>query len=130
MWRAVAISSFAWLATILPAQSPPAAAPPEATQQRLKSLEESLNFVKHDLTKAIGDVLWFQRLSDIAAVDKVRFTGPAPRVTNNPTAQNAGLELIISAYTFIPKNVDAGAKLPLLVFAHGGIHGEDRKSVV
>jgi dipeptidyl aminopeptidase/acylaminoacyl peptidase len=96
----------------------------DATQQRLKSLEESLSFVKHDLAKAVGDVLWFQRLADIAMVDKVRFTGPPARVTNNPTAQNAGLELIISAYTFIPKATEARAKLPLLVFVHGGVHGD------
>jgi dipeptidyl aminopeptidase/acylaminoacyl peptidase len=97
----------------------------DAVQQRLKSLEESLNYVKHDLAKAISDNLWFQRLNDIADVDKVRFPGPPSRVTNNPTAQNAGLELIISAYTFVPKKTGLnGAKLPLLVYVHGGVHGD------
>jgi dipeptidyl aminopeptidase/acylaminoacyl peptidase len=104
-------------------QSPPTNAPVDALQQRVKSLEESLSFVKHDLAKLIDDNLWFTRMSDIAIVDKVRFTGPPPHITNNPTAQDAGLELIISAYTFIPKSAGT-AKLPLLVFVHGGVHGD------
>src|SRR5688572_4650677 len=98
---------FLWLASFAlfcDAQSPATSSPPDAVQQKLKSLEESLNFTKHDLTKAINDILWFQRLGDIATVDKVRFPGPPARVTNNPTAQNAGLELIIPAYTFIPRS--------------------------
>jgi dipeptidyl aminopeptidase/acylaminoacyl peptidase len=117
------ISSFF---TQIPLSAGPAVtnAPSDPVQQRLKSLEESLSFVKQDLMKGVGDVLWFQRLGDIADVDKVRFTGPPPRVTNNPTAQDAGLALIISAYTFMPKQVEPAAKLPLLVFVHGGIHGD------
>ena len=121
MWRGLWLVLFAWSAQLALAQ-PSTSSPPDAVQQRLKSLEESLNFVKHDLAKAISDNMWFQRLGDIADVDKVRFTGPPPRVTNNPTAQNAGLDLIIPAYTFVPKKRDA--KLPLLVFVHGGIHGD------
>ena len=124
MWRTAVVALLSCLANVSPAQSPPVVTPPDAVQQRLKSLEESLNFTKHDLSKAIGDVLWFQRMSDIAIVDKVRFAGPPSRVTNNPTAQDAGLELIISAYTFIPKNTGAASRLPLLVFVHGGIHGD------
>lgn len=124
MWRILFVSSFSLLVNFSAAQSVPTNLPTDPVQQRLKSLEESLNFVKHDLTKAVGDVMWFQRLGDIATVDKVRFAGPPSRVTNNPTAQDAGLELIISAYTFIPKSTEAGAKLPLLVFVHGGVHGD------
>jgi dipeptidyl aminopeptidase/acylaminoacyl peptidase len=121
MWRVLLIGV---LAQFSYAQTP-TNSPPDAVQQRLKSLEESLNFVKHDLAKAISDNMWFQRLGDIADVDKVRFTGPPPRVTNNPTAQDAGLELIISAYTFIPKKpLGPRPKLPLLVYVHGGVHGD------
>jgi dipeptidyl aminopeptidase/acylaminoacyl peptidase len=123
MSRGLSLVFFGLLAQFSWAQ-PSTSSVPDAVQQRLKSLEESLNFVKHDLAKAISDNMWFQRLGDVADVDKVRFTGPPPRVTNNPTAQNAGLELIISAYTFIPKKMDVRAKLPLLVFVHGGIHGD------
>jgi dipeptidyl aminopeptidase/acylaminoacyl peptidase len=124
MWRILLVGSFGWLLNLSVAQPAPTNSPADPVQQRLKSLEESLNFVKHDLAKAVGDVLWFQRLGEIATVDKVRFAGPPSRVTNNPTAQDAGLELIISAYTFIPKNIGPRAKLPLLVFVHGGVHGD------
>src|SRR5262245_3562131 len=116
MWRASLIFWFV-LTRLSFAQS--SNAQPDPVQQRLKSLEESLSFAKNDLTKTVSDLLWFQRLGDIADVDKVRFPGPPPRVTNNPTAQDAGLELIISAYTFMPKRVEGGGKLPLLVYVHG-----------
>lgn len=124
MWRTLSILSLGLLVQLASAQSSPIRPPSDSVQQRLKSLEESLEFAKHDLVKMVGDVLWFQRLNDIADVDKVRFPGPPSRVTNNPTAQDAGLELIISAYTFMPKRANAGAKLPLLVFVHGGVHGD------
>ena len=124
MWRALLLFTFASLASNGGAQSSTTSSVPDPVQQKLKALEDSLNFTKHDLAKAIDDVMWFQRLGDIAIVDKVRFPGPPARVTNNPTAQNAGLELIVPAYTFIPRSQDARSKLPLLVFVHGGIHGD------
>ncbi len=124
MWRPILLCSLVSFVSLSSAQPPATILPADAAQQKLKSLEESLNFTKHDLAKAIDDVMWFQRLGDIAIVDKVRFPGPPSRVTNNPTAQNAGLELIVPAYTFIPRSNDARVKLPLLVFAHGGVHGD------
>jgi dipeptidyl aminopeptidase/acylaminoacyl peptidase len=99
-------------------------APADPTQERLKSLEESLGFVEQKLAKQISDLMWFQRLADVADVDKVRFTGPPARVTNNPTAQGAGNEIIVAAYTFLPKKQGAAGKLPLLVLVHGGVHSD------
>jgi dipeptidyl aminopeptidase/acylaminoacyl peptidase len=124
MWRTFLLFSFAAFVPLCGAQSSATSSPPDAVQQKIKSLEESLNFTRHDLAKAIDDVMWFQRLGDIAIVDKVRFPGPPSRVTNNATAQDAGLELIVPAYTFIPRSNDGRTKLPLLVFAHGGVHGD------
>jgi dipeptidyl aminopeptidase/acylaminoacyl peptidase len=112
------------LTQVSPAQSPSTNAATDPVQQRLKSLEESLTHLKHDLAKAVTDQQWFTRLSDIAVVNKVRFTGPPSRITNNATAQDAGLELLIPAYTFFPRSVATNARLPLLVFVHGGIHGD------
>ncbi len=94
--------------------------------QKIKALDESIAFAKDELAKAVGDLMWFQRLGDVADVDKVRFPGPARRTPNNPTSQESGVELILSAYTFMPKGQDAGAKRPLLVYVHGGIHGDVR----
>jgi dipeptidyl aminopeptidase/acylaminoacyl peptidase len=65
----------------------------------------------------------FQALSEVAQVDRVRYTGPPPRVAKNPTAPGAKNPVVISAYTFLPKKYLAGRKLPLVVFAHGGVHG-------
>src|ERR1051325_4825385 len=76
-------------------------APADPIQQRLKALEATLDLTQEKLAKQIGDLMWFQRLADIAAVDKIRYTGPPLRVTNNPTAQGAGNELIVAAYTFL-----------------------------
>jgi dipeptidyl aminopeptidase/acylaminoacyl peptidase len=74
------------------------------------------------LMKAIDDLMWHLKLSDIAEVDKVRYTSRPPRRVPNPTAQGAHNPLIIPAYTFIPKKLDRSRKHPLIVLVHGGVH--------
>jgi dipeptidyl aminopeptidase/acylaminoacyl peptidase len=73
--------------------------------------------------KALDDIMWVQKLSDIADVDKVAYAGLPPVHIPNKTAPGAGNPLIIHAYTFIPKKMDRSKKQPLLVLAHQGIHG-------
>ncbi|TMP98394.1 MAG: S9 family peptidase [Verrucomicrobia bacterium] len=120
----VLVAGLAWLLPLFSfAQTN---APADPIQQRLKALEESLDFTQQKLAKQIGDLMWFQRLSDIAEVDKIRYTGPPLRVTNNPTAQGAGNELVVAAYTFLPKKHLATEKIPLLVLVHGGVHENAR----
>lgn len=94
------------------------------TEARLKALEQNVDVLEQTLAKRIDDLTWFERLRDIAAVDKVSFTGPPPRNIPNPTAQGASNDVIIRAYTFVPRN--PGTKMPLIVFAHGGVHGNFR----
>jgi dipeptidyl aminopeptidase/acylaminoacyl peptidase len=94
----------------------------DPAQQRIRALEERLSTLEDTLRKDIDDQQWFLRLSDIAVVDKVRYTGPPRRVIPNPTGQGAMNPVIIRAYTFIPKQY-ANQRLPLLVFVHGGVHG-------
>ncbi|MBO0725258.1 MAG: S9 family peptidase, partial [Blastocatellia bacterium] len=96
----------------------------DPAQQRIRALEERLNFMEQSLAKDIDDLMWFRRMDDIAVVDKVSYTGPPPRVIPNPTGQGAGNPVIISAYTFLPKRELAAAKLPPIVFVHGGVHGD------
>ncbi len=96
----------------------------DAAQQRIRALEERLTFMEQSLAKDIDDLMWFRRMDDIAVVDKVSYTGPPPRVIRNPTGQGAGNPVIVRAYTFLPKEYQSAGKLPLIVFAHGGVHGD------
>src|SRR5437867_11710936 len=94
----------------------------DPVSKRLANLEESLGFVESGLTKKVEDLLLFRRLEDVAVVDKVRYTGPPPRVVKNPTGQGAGNPIIINAYTFLPRKPQG--KLPLVILVHGGVHGD------
>jgi len=98
-------------------------APPDPVQQRIRELEDQLQFLEQSLTKEIDDLMWFQRMGDIAVVDKVKYAGPPPRVIPNPTGQGAGNPVVINAFTFIPKKYQT-AKMPLLIYVHGGLHGD------
>lgn len=112
------------------AQQRPAAPPADPVQERLRALEEGLGFLQQALSKDIDDLMWIRALDDIAVVDKVRYTGPPPRVIPNPTGQGAGNPVIITAYTFIPRKYASSGKLPLLVYVHGGVHGNFESSAV
>lgn len=116
-------------AIALSQQRPPAPAP-DPVQDRLRALEEALSFLQQSLSKDIDDLMWMRALDDVAVVDKVRYTGPPPRVIPNPTGQGAGNPVIITAYTFIPKRYAASGKVPLLVYAHGGVHANFETSAV
>jgi dipeptidyl aminopeptidase/acylaminoacyl peptidase len=73
--------------------------------------------------KALDDLEWRLKLSDIAEVDKISYASLPPAHVPNRTAPGAGNPMIIRAYTFIPKKIDRTKKQPLLVLAHQGIHG-------
>ena len=83
---------------------------------------ESLNHRLDELEKAIDDVYWYNKVGDLAYIDKVYMTGPPLRKEKNPTAQGAGNSVKFWSYIFIPKNIDPSKKYPLMVFPHGGVH--------
>jgi dipeptidyl aminopeptidase/acylaminoacyl peptidase len=112
-----------WAVTAARPQEKTAKAPADAVQQRLNALAESLHFAEESLARKLDEQVLFRRLDDLAVVDKVRYTGPPPRVVKNPTAQGAGNAVILSAYTFLPRKHGSGSKLPLIVLVHGGVHG-------
>ncbi len=97
--------------------------PPANENDDRLGLGQSLSFTEQLLARKIDEQMLFQTLSELAQVDRVRYTGPPPRVVKNPTAPGAKNPVVIPAYTFLPKKYLAEKKLPLMVFAHGGVHG-------
>jgi dipeptidyl aminopeptidase/acylaminoacyl peptidase len=74
-----------------------------------------------DTQRYVDDALWYFKLGDAANIQKYRIASSKPRREANPTAMSAGNVLVLPVYVFSPKNLTG--KAPLLVFAHGGVHG-------
>ncbi len=108
------------------AEEPAALADPLA--ERIDGLEktlENLDFAVDALTKKVDDLLWFERVGDVAEIDKVYFpTVPNPRGEETYGIANERHPFKIYAYVFVPRGLDRGAKHPLLLFPHGGVHGD------
>ena len=83
--------------------------------------DEALHVASDLLSRQIDELVLVRRVGDLAEIDRVRYTGPPPRVTKNPTAQGAGNPVIVPAFTFLPKKADG--KIPLIILVHGGVHG-------
>ena len=92
--------------------------------ESLKKNFENLNHRLDQIEKAIDDITWYNKVGDVAFIDKVRMTGPPLRKEKNPTAQGACNPVKFWSYVFIPKDIDPGMKYPLLVFPHGGVHSD------
>ncbi|PVX52025.1 prolyl oligopeptidase family protein [Balneicella halophila] len=90
----------------------------------LRAYNESLNHQLDKLFKKIDDITWFERVGDIAYVDKVYMYGPPKWKEENPNALGAGNPVKFWSYIFIPKDLDTSKKYPLIVFPHGGVHGD------
>jgi dipeptidyl aminopeptidase/acylaminoacyl peptidase len=99
-----------------------------SADQRLENLEKSLeglSFSVDRLTKKVDDLLWFERVGDVADLDKIYF----PTVPNPKAEETYGIEserhpFRMYAYVFVPQGLDRGSRHPLLVFPHGGVHGD------
>jgi dipeptidyl aminopeptidase/acylaminoacyl peptidase len=103
-------------------QPRPADRPATVDDERPR-LGQALDFAEQLLSRKIDEQVMLQALGEIAQIEKVRFTGPPPRVAKNPTAPGAKNAVIIPAFKFLPKKYLTGPKLPLIVYVHGGIHG-------
>lgn len=99
------------------AQEKPAE-PESALDKKFEALKQNLDQV----AKSVDDVLWYQKVGDVAVVDKVLLYGPPPAKAKNPTALGAKNPLKFWAYVFIPQKLDRTQKHPLLVLPHGGVH--------
>jgi dipeptidyl aminopeptidase/acylaminoacyl peptidase len=96
----------------------------ESTSRLLEKKFEALEHRLDALEKSIDDVLWYQKVGDVALVDKIYQVGPPPAKIKNPTAMGARNPLKFWSYIFIPRNIDRSKKYPLLVLPHGGVHAD------
>jgi len=100
----------------------------QTTELLTKELEELQRFNENQdhrinqLAKMIDDVLWYQKVGDIAHVDKLYIYGPPKWKEENPTSKGAGNPVKFWTYVFIPKTIDFSKKYPLIVLPHGGVH--------
>ncbi len=95
--------------------------------EELKKLNNNFENYRHrmdQLEKRIDDLMWFQRVGDVAEIDKVYIYGPPlrPEQEPNPTAQGAGNPVKFWSYVFVPKSIDPSKEYPLIIFPHGGVH--------
>jgi dipeptidyl aminopeptidase/acylaminoacyl peptidase len=105
-----------------PAEEPP------GLSERLESLENKLeetSFALDRLMKKVDDLLWFERVGDVAVLDKVYFpTVPNPRAEETYGIENERHPFKTWAYVFTPIGPAPDEKRPLLVFPHGGVHSD------
>jgi len=99
----------------------PLAAQAPDLSKALESHDRGTDRGFEDVQRQIEDVLWYDRLGDVANMDKFEIASSKPRREKNPTDVNAGNPIIFPVYVFWPKNLKG--KAPMLVFAHGGVHG-------
>lgn len=90
--------------------------------EQLTKAGENLNHRLDRLEKLVDDVLWQQKVGDLAYVDKLYIYGPPAWKEKNPTAMGAGNPVKFWNYVFIPLNVDESKKYPLILLPHGGVH--------
>jgi dipeptidyl aminopeptidase/acylaminoacyl peptidase len=84
--------------------------------------DSGMNFQLDQLNKKIDDLLWYEKMGDIAEVDKSEIAGLPPARVKKPKEPGATNPLLIHVYTFIPKNLDRSKKQPLIIFVHQGVH--------
>lgn len=101
---------------------PPSSAPATAPAAAPGSPFQTPDFGEQMVLKRVDDLLWYQKLGDIAEIDKVEYASLPPARIPHPKLPGATNPLMIHAYTFIPKNLDRSRKQPLIVYVHQGIH--------
>jgi len=97
------------------------------TNPVLRELEELNRTLRHRLDvleKKVDDNTWFHRVEEVAVIEKVRIYGPPKWKEENPSGIGAGNAVKFYAYLFTPRADFGRGKLPLLVFPHGGVHGD------
>jgi dipeptidyl aminopeptidase/acylaminoacyl peptidase len=96
--------------------------------RKVEALRRQLDtqaLVLEQLQKKIDDVLWFDRVGDVAAIDKVYLpTVPAPKEEETYGIANERHPFRMWTYVFVPRGADAARKRPLVLLPHGGVHAD------
>lgn len=95
--------------------------------QKLEKLEiahENLMHQFDQVSKQNEDLLWYQKVGDVAFIDKLYIPGPPASNIKSETHMSYGNPLKFYTYVFIPISTDASKKYPLIVLPHGGVHGD------
>ncbi len=92
--------------------------------EQLQNYDEGLDHKIDQLQKQIDDILWYNKVGDIAHIDKLYIYGPPKWKEKNPTGKGAGNPVKFWTYVFIPNNLDISKKYPLIVLPHGGVHSD------
>lgn len=99
-----------------------------ALEKRLQEMEKKIEATQQtfdQILKGIDDVLWFERVGDVASIDKVYITSvPNPKAKEIYGIKNERHPFKIWAYVFVPKKLDRSKKSPLLILPHGGVHAD------
>lgn len=99
----------------------------EPLEERVEQLmrgQQDADHARDVLAKKIDDLLWLERVGDVAVVDKIRIYGPPRWNEENPDAIGAGNHFKFYSYVFTPRGFDDAGRLPLLVLPHGGVHAD------
>ncbi len=95
-----------------------------STNDLINKKFEDLDHRLDMLAKSVDDILWYNKVDDVANIEKVFIVGPPPAKIPNPTAMGANNPVKFWAYIFIPLKIDRAKKYPLIVLPHGGVHAD------
>lgn len=98
---------------------------PEKGKVETQALREETQKHRLDiLEKKVDDLLWYERVGDIAFIDKIYLTGPPKTKITNSTETGAKNPVKFWCYLFVPKGIDLTKKYPVIILPHGGVHAD------
>jgi dipeptidyl aminopeptidase/acylaminoacyl peptidase len=83
---------------------------------------DALDHRLDQLEKEIDDIQWYNKVDDIANIEKLYIVGPPRAHVDNPTAMGAKNPLKFWTYVFTPRKFDRNSNYPLIILPHGGVH--------
>ncbi|MFK7937265.1 MAG: alpha/beta hydrolase family protein [Saprospiraceae bacterium] len=109
----------------------------QSDKSEIEQLRADIRNLRHNfqaLEKGIDDLLWYEKVRDVAYMDKVELTsapiGKDKKITlgsYDPVYKTNPMRF--KTYVFIPKDIDENKKYPLLVLPHGGVHSNFKSSL-